>query len=235
MADETTATKATEALELPKYLQTRPTYNGYVVPFFVSWFRGDQQVNENEVDAKPSFPTIDMGRLNSCRKHNRCWICGIKLGTYKTFVFGPASAINRMSYEPPSHRDCARYAAQVCPYIINPKHTHVTERAIPYRFKEGESKLDDVSPHHPGLVVLYTVKYYTFKMQDRARGIGLFELPEANNCEFYCEGRPATIAEVVTGIRKAIDANGMIDPSQPDKMRELAWRTMKLTELANGP
>lgn len=229
MAEETT-----QEITIPTHLRGRPRHNGYVVPFFVSWFIGDQMVNENEPGAKPSFPTIDMGRLLTCRKHSRCWICGNKLAAFKTFVFGPASALARMSYEPPSHRDCARYAAKVCPFIINPKHKHVTERAKPYHMKEGESVLPEVSPHHPGIVALYTVKSYTFKMQDRARGIGIFELPEPENVEFYIEGRRATVVEVVNGVRSAIEANGLIDPGNHGKNRELAWRSIKLTEWASA-
>ena len=231
---ETTTRKRLQEIRVPANLTERPRYNGYIVPFFVAWYVGDHQVNENEPGARPSFPTTDFGRMNTCRKFNRCWICGQKMGAFKAFVFGPASAIAGASYEPPSHRDCARYAVQACPFLTDENAKHVLERNENYKLKQGEGVLPEVSPYNPGLAVIYIVRNYQFRMQDRARGIGVFELPsKPESIEFWREGHKATLADVANGIQKAIAANGMMDNSNPTRNRELAWRIKMLMEMAS--
>lgn len=222
-----------KAIEIPLSLRSRPIYNGYIVPWFVSWYVGDRQVNENEPGARPSFPTIDIGRLHTCRKFNKCWICGAKLGTYKAFVFGPASAISATSMEPPSHRDCARYAVQVCPHLINENARYTLDRGN-YRMKEGEEQMPGISPEHPGLIVIYIVKMYGFRMQDRARGLGIFELPfEPESIEFWYEGHKATIEQAANAIQRAVTRHGLMSNDNPARNRELAWRIKGLMEMAS--
>src|SRR5215469_14120297 len=83
---------------------------GYPVPWFVEW-----------IDGKPDFRVMDARKLKLALREPRCWICGGQLGTYKAFNFGPISAVNGLSGEPPSHRECAIFAAQACPFLSHPK------------------------------------------------------------------------------------------------------------------
>jgi hypothetical protein len=219
-----------QKIQIPERLTRRPRYNGMIVPYFVSWFKDGHQCNENTEGAKPSFPVTDYSRLVVCRKQNRCWICGQPMGAYKAFVFGPASAIARSSYEPPSHRDCARYAMQVCPYLINPKHTHITEKG--YVPKPGEVVLPDVQPGNPGLGVIWITRGYGIEHRDPSRAVCIFTPEEPVYVELWKEGRKATYKEAAEAINKAVVDNKMMEHGN---QRELAWRVGQLLKYADAP
>jgi hypothetical protein len=220
-----------QEIPIPARLARRPKWKGVVVPFFVTWFKDGLICNENEEGAQPSFPTTDARRAIVCRKQNRCWICGTPLGSFKTFVFGPAGAIARMSYEPPSHRDCARYAAMVCPYLTNPDHVHVTETGN-YQLKQGESLIPDVAPFNPGVTVLWITRDYDFHVRDPSRGVVVFMPSDPVSIELYAQGRRATYKEAVDGIMKSIIANDM---HKTGKAKELGWRVHQLLSFAPPP
>ena len=213
----------TQDIALPDRLKGRPTYKGMIVPYFVAWFLNGQQCNEAREGAQPSFPVTDYARLITSRKQNRCWICGHMLGTYKAFVFGPGSALARASYEPPSHRDCARYAVQVCPYLTNPDHQHMTEKG--YTPKPGEQVLPDVEPHNPGMAVIWVCRKYGVEVRDASRGIFNFVPEQFEWVEFWTCGRRATYKEVADAIQRSIHVNNMLDAGNN---RELAWRVQDL-------
>ncbi len=83
---------------------------GYYVPWFVAW-----------IDGEPDFRVVASGKINEALVRNLCWICGKTLGRYKAYVVGPiGGVVNRTSPEPPSHTDCADFAAQVCPHLVHP-------------------------------------------------------------------------------------------------------------------
>lgn len=220
----------TNQLQIPDRLRGRPIWNGYPTPYFVCWFRDGKLVPETVEGAVPSFPTTDHSRLVVCRKHNRCWICGQTLGAFKAFVFGPASALARASYEPPSHRDCARYAVQVCPYLINPNFKHATERG--HQLRPGERVLPEVQPHNPGLAVLWITRRYGVEARDPSRGIFVFVPGEPEHVELWAHGRKATYKEVAGAMQAAIEVNKMLDKGN---VRELAWRVQQLLKFAGEP
>lgn len=83
---------------------------GFPVPWFVPW-----------KDGKPIFPAMDHAKWISAIRANHCWVCGGQLGRFKFHVIGPMGLINGVSAEPPSHRECANFAARHCPYIANPR------------------------------------------------------------------------------------------------------------------
>lgn len=226
MAETTTKTEVT----VPHRLKNRPRYGGYIVPYFVAWFKDGHLCNERTKGAKPHFPATDQRRLVSCRQQNRCWICGSPLGTHKAFVFGPASALARASYEPPSHRDCARYAMQVCPYLTNPNAKHAVDKG--YELPEDTTLLPDVSPHHPGVTLIYVTRQYGVEQRDPSRGVVVF-LPDApTQCEFWTEGRRASYKEACDAIQRAILDNRMLEMSDEKKKREIAWRVQELLKGA---
>lgn len=219
---------AQKEVEMPTRLARRPQFGGYPVPYFVAWYKDGRQVNERTEGARPHFPTTDAGRATTCRKQNRCWICGHPLGAFKAFVFGPASALAQASYEPPSHRDCARYAMQICPYLINPEHKHVTTKGfIPL---PGSEVIPDVSPHNPGVIVMWSCRSYGIELRDPSRGIAVFIPDTPTYVEFWTRGRPATYKEAVDALQKAILDNNMLDAGNT---RELAFRVQKLLSFVN--
>lgn len=208
-------------IEVPKHLRSRPTYGGFVVPYFVAWYKGTTQVDEREPGAKPDFKVTDYRRLTICRKQGHCWICGKQLGAFKWFVFGPGSALSRTSVEPPSHRDCAHYAVKICPYML--------DNSKQYRhpdLKPGQVLIEG-SSYHPEVSVLWATKGYKTIALDPSRGMYQFEPGEPTFVEFWYEGRVATRAEVEHAIAERLkQAN--IDPTS----RDMAWRVKHLLSFA---
>jgi hypothetical protein len=88
----------------------RPTdRHGHPVPWFVA-----------EIDGVPDFRVIGPGKIEDAVRFNRYWLCGEHLGTTAVFVIGPMCVVNRTTAEPGSHRDCATYAIQACPFLTRP-------------------------------------------------------------------------------------------------------------------
>jgi len=211
-------------IDIPKHLRGRPVYNGYVVPFFVSWYLPDgSKVNERTPNAKPNFPIIDMDRAQICRKRNACWICGKQLGTYRWFVMGPGSAITRTALEPPSHRDCAKYAVRVCPFMLNPN-KQINNNAARNAVVE---LIGSVPPDNPGVSVLWATKSYDLLPVDPSRGIFYYRPHEPDVVEFWREGRHATRAEIDAAIDRSL-ARG--NATRDD--REYSWNVKHLLGFA---
>lgn len=97
--------------DLPERMADLPVDDrGYPVPWFVAWH-----------DGKPEFRAMDPAKFARAIKEKRCWVCGERLGVNLCFVAGPMCGINRTSSEPPSHLMCARWSAQNCPFLSNPR------------------------------------------------------------------------------------------------------------------
>lgn len=182
---------------------------GYPVPWFVEWIEG-----------KPDFRVVDGRKLRDAIVLKACWICGQPLGVYKSFLIGPMCAVNRTSGEPPSHTDCARFAAITCPFLTHP-HAKRREHALP----GGRHLVGDGAQAKPGVALVWTTA--GFKL---IRGVGsesLFRLmppipPASKNVEWYCEGRPATRAEVEASVESGYPA--LLDLAEregPDAIAEL--------------
>jgi hypothetical protein len=151
---------------------------GYPVPYFVSW-----------IDGKPDFRVADMHKLAACVNRGRCWVCGGQLGKFQTFAIGPMCAVNRISSEPPSHRDCAHYAVLACPFLLRP-HAKRREANLP----DGHHIEEHANMRNPGVILLWTTT-----LRYRARRAGqnvLFLVPDPVSIEFWSEGREATPAEI---------------------------------------
>src|SRR5262245_3833667 len=87
---------------------------GFPVPWFVAWFKDGEQVEPGV--GLPDFRVADANKMRSALKLRLCWVCGKRLGRHLAFTIGPMCAINRTMSEPPSHYECARFAAQACPF-----------------------------------------------------------------------------------------------------------------------
>lgn len=181
-------------LERPRNLRARPLYNNYVVPYFVAWYdaKGTQR-HESTPGAVPSFPTIDMRRRKLCLEQGFCWMCGKQLGAFKAFVFGPASAIAGIAVEPPSHRDCALYAVQVCPFMVFGR-DHKAHGPL----RPGEVVTPLVSTRNPELAVVYITRSFTLEDQ-------LIRVGPPENVSFWHLGKPATRTEIARLIARALE------------------------------
>lgn len=171
---------------LPPRMLARPVDDrGYPVPWFVCY-----------VDGRPDFRIIDGRKVPLAINNSLCWLCGQKLGTYKTFVLGPMCAINRTISEPPSHKDCAEFAVQACPFLILP------------RAKRREANIPDGVTEPPGLAILrnpgatllWTTKTFRIYQAYAGKEGMLIRVGDPENLSWWCEGRPATRAEVMHSI-----------------------------------
>lgn len=166
------------ALSLPRHLAGRPVFAGYKVPFFVA-----------EVDGEPDFRIADARKVDACLRHDLCWVCGTVLGRHKLFTVGPMCLANRISSEPPMHRDCAEYSVQVCPHISHAK-ARRREAKLPSNHREPPGHM---VRENPGLVVIVETADWMPRRVDDGWLIDLGE--RLLNVDWWTEGRRATRAE----------------------------------------
>jgi hypothetical protein len=173
--------------QVPDRIRSLPLdVRGYPVPWFVHW--------ENGV---PDFRVISPGKIPAAVLHQRCWTCGDKLGRFMTFVIGPMCAINRISGEPPSHLDCARYAATHCPFMTRP-HMKRNVHNLPEDFSDLPGTM---LKRNPGVSLLWITKSY--QVLKEGEGV-LFRIGEPEKLEWYAEGRTATRAEILYSIETGL-------------------------------
>lgn len=164
---------------------------GYPIPWFVAYFNG-----------KPDFRVPDPQKVLKAMKQQRCYICGGPLGTRKTFVFGPASVIQYIAGEPPSHLTCAVYAVQVCPWLALPRarrrESNMPDLSqLPVSVSDGKYMIQT----NPGISALTTVKRYA--IGSNADGSLLLHLDGVESVEWWRERRLATRAEVASAFESA--------------------------------
>jgi len=165
----------------PRIARLPRDHRGFPVPWFVAWIHGE-----------PDFRVIEPDRLKQAYHGKRCWICGEPLGVFKVFVVGPMCVVNRVTSEPPSHRDCAQFAAEVCPFLTRPRMKR-NEKDLPEERSIAGMHID----RNPGAVAIYQTNAYTpFKAGD---GV-LFQLGPPSRIDWVAEGKPATREQVLASI-----------------------------------
>lgn len=169
---------------------------GFPVPWFVAW-----------VDGKPDHRIMDARKVEPAVRHGLCWMCGEKLGVFKTFCIGTMCCITRTISEPPSHRECLQYAVRACPFMTRP-HAKRRDAGLP---EEAREPAGEFLKRNPGVMCLWTTKTFT-PWQPPGGGV-LFKLGDPEGLEWWAEGRQATWDEVEASI-----ANGL--PSLFDMARE---------------
>ena len=159
--------------------------HGRVVPWFVA-----------VIDGVPDFRLVRPGGVTEAVRYARCWVCGTHLGRHVTYVIGPMCAVNRISAEPPSHRECAEYSARGCPFLSVPSMTR-RPRGIAEAI-EGIPQPGVIIPRNPGVALLWATlgpaRPFT------APGGVLFDIGEPTGVGWYAHGRAATRAEVLASI-----------------------------------
>lgn len=159
---------------------------GFPVPFFVAYVNG-----------KPDHRISDPAKKHICMKHARCWLCGQPLGRELVFTIGPMCMVNRVSSEPPQHRECAEFAARACPFLSRP-HAKRREAGVPecVRTAPGEGLR-----RNPGVTLVYEASSFKPWLVDNGY---LFRLGEPVKLSFFAEGRQATRDEVDEAIRTGL-------------------------------
>ena len=157
---------------------------GYPVPWFLAR-RGE--------DA--DFALADPEKVGVAHRRKLCWICGQQLGAFLCFPVGPMCTLNRISAEPPSHLQCAAFAAVACPFLVRPR-----MRRAPKQDGAVDPPGDFVD-RNPGVVALWSTRSCGLM---QVRGGALFELGDPTAVAWYKEGRAATLAEVSESIAAAM-------------------------------
>ena len=75
-------------------------------------------------NGEPVFTANDDTKHWAAIRQELCPICGERLGRWRWFTGGPASAFdpNGWYIDLPAHHECAQYSLQVCPYLAMPKY-----------------------------------------------------------------------------------------------------------------
>jgi hypothetical protein len=177
-----------DTANLPPRIAKLPQLRGFPVPWFV-----------DKVNGEYDFRVMDGRKLVSAVKLKLCWVCGEKLGAFKSFVIGPMCGVNRTNAEPPSHRDCAIYSATHCPFLSRP---HMKRREDELT-RELENNVAGFGlKRNPGVCAVWTTKNYDV-FRD-GRGGFLFHIGEPDSVEWYAEGRKATHYEVLQSILSGV-------------------------------
>jgi hypothetical protein len=179
-------------IELPKRMERLAIdRRGFPVPWFASWVNGE-----------PDFRVIDRAKIEAAHHAKVCWICGGKLSAKKAFVIGPMCAVNRISSEPPAHRECAHYAALACPFLSQPR-ARRNDKDLP----DGKVDPAGMIQRNPGVTLIWVTRSYERVAVTDASGRRydrLFHVGEPIELHWWREGRPATRDEVWDAIESGL-------------------------------
>lgn len=176
---------------LPRRMQDLPLdERGYPVPWFVAW-----------VDGKPEFRAMDPKKFVRAIREKLCWVCGERLGVNVCFVAGPMCGINRTSAELPSHLECARWSAQNCPFLSNPRMVRREDEHVNANTLRENGAGCPIS-RNPGVAMLWITRQ--FEIFDDGRGGLLIQMGEPESVEWLACGRAATLEEVRASIESGL-------------------------------
>lgn len=190
---------------------------GFIVPWFVAWPEG-QGVGE------PEFRAMDPAKFKRAVQSQLCWVCGKSLGRYVAFTIGPMCAVNRISAEPPSHKECSIYSACACPFLSRP---HARRRPL----EEGVGESAGIMlGRNPGVTLVWVTKGP--RRPFRASNGYLFKIGEPEETIWFCRGRAATREEVLESIDTGYPALlKLAEEEGPAAVRELEGMRDKALEL----
>jgi hypothetical protein len=126
-------------------------------------------------------------------------------------------AINRTFSAPPSHRGCAEFAVQACPFLTNREPERRTI-GLPADITQAPGL---GLTHNPGVALLWVTKAYRLFAvpADAVAEAGaqpgvLFAMGEPVDVVCYREGRPATRAEIEAAIARGLPSLRVTAASQ---------------------
>lgn len=189
----------------PRIAKLPTNQAGYPVPWFVAW-----------IDGQPDFRVVGAGKLDDAVRFGLCWLCGQPRGANAAFVIGPMCSVNRISPEPPSHRDCAIYAATACPFLATPS----------MRRRDGNLPADASEPdgdmirRNPGVALVWVTR--TWRTLHHYR---LFDIGDPIETRWYAEGRDATRAEVLASIESGLPI--LKDSAAQEKFSQRALEVLR--------
>ncbi len=170
-----------------RILQLPVDKRGYPVPWFVSW-----------VENEPEFRAMDRDKFRRAIKEKRCWVCGELLGINLAFVIGPMCAINKISSEPPSYRECALYSVKGCPFLTKPQMVR-RENDLPEGVRDNIAGVGIM--RNPGVAMVWVTKSY--RVIKVSNGY-LLEVGDPIQVLCFAEGREATKKEIEESVRTGL-------------------------------
>jgi hypothetical protein len=210
----------TDLEPLPERMRNlRIDERGYPVPWFVAW------VDDGQGGERPEFRAMDARKWRQAVKLKLCWVCGQQLGRWLAFPIGPMCAVNRVTAEPPSHRECAEWSIRNCPFLSQPQMVRRDEQ-----LPEGYSDPAGFGiKRNPGVTCLWITRGY--ELFDDGRGKPLITIGEPSTVTWWKEKRAATRADVeesidsgLTILMAAARSEGPFAVEQLGKMFERAQR-----------
>ncbi len=165
---------------------------GYPIPWFVATLD----------DGARDFRIAAFGKMVDATNRRLCWICGGRLGAFMAFVIGPMSAVNRVTSEPPSHSDCAVYAARVCPFLTRP----AMQRRPGAKAADTVPAAGVLLERNPGVALVWTTRSYKPFRPDRGEDGILYQIGQPTGVSWWANGRAATRAETLASIESGLPA-----------------------------
>lgn len=179
--------------DLPPRIRRLPIdRRGFPVPWFVAWVEGE-----------PEFRAMDYPKWVEAVRAKLCWVCGEPLGAYMAFVVGPMCAVNRISSEPPSHRECAEFSARACPFLSRP-HMRRRENDLPETVRDPAGTM---IRRNPGVTLMWITKSYKLVDTGQSTENGprhLIRMGEPIGVHCYAEGREATPDEIRASVESGL-------------------------------
>lgn len=194
---------------VPERMRRLRIHNGLPTPYFVQWFEEDGSPAEALGGLggghRPDFRIMDQRVLVRCHNEKRCWVCGLPRGAYMTFVVGPMCAVNRISGEPPSHRECGEWSARNCPFLARPG-AQRAERPKPDGVTAGAGI---PLQRNPGVALAWTTRTYQVRKVpggEHSNAGVLFAFGDPHEVTWWAKGRPATREEIEASIDTGLPA-----------------------------
>jgi hypothetical protein len=188
MSNMTNYNATIAALPMPDRIKALPiSENGYPTPWFVATIPSTGARDLRVADAEKRVRAV---------KRGLCWVCGQTLGVRKAFVIGPMCVVNRVTSEPPSHLDCARYSVVACPFLTKPRMRRNDVDLPP----EAEDAPGMAIARNPGVTCIWVSKAFERFSASRQRGDWLIRIGQPSSVEWWAGGQPATRAQVEQSI-----------------------------------
>lgn len=190
-------------LPLPGRIARLPVSDkGYPVPWFAAWLTPDgKAAPRKSADAKPDLRVVLPGMTVLAHNKRLCWVCGEPMGLYKAFTIGPMCAVNRISAEPPSHRECAIFSARACPFLTQPKmkrnEADLPDGVVP----DGSNAPGVMLRRNPGVTLVWVTRSYQVQ---RERNGPLFRIGPWTEVMWFARGERATRQQVMESINTGL-------------------------------
>jgi hypothetical protein len=195
---------------------------GFPVPWFVAWF--DVEALDGTKSKVPDFRVVDTPKLAIAHNRKRCWVCGDRLGRQFAMTIGPMCAISRVISEPPSHRECAIYAALACPFLANPRMRR-NEKGLPVHREAAGNGIR----RNPGAMAVWITRSYRPLRVSNGSGVLFTFEDEPEEVLWFAEGRTATRAEVVHSIDTGIHL--LVEEAEKQGPPALAALTQQIEDV----